>query len=65
MDVYNTIAGTLAVTSTSDIKKARRFLNGREFVEWNEISKVEPIRPWDGKPNKPLTALNIESINID
>jgi hypothetical protein len=57
----HTEAGTLELTSTSDKAKARRFENGDEFVEWKTISKVQPRRPWDGKPNRPLTGITIHT----
>lgn len=52
--------GELAVTSTDDKSKARRF-PGVALVlqEWAERSKVQPNRPNDGRANKPLTALTI------
>lgn len=53
-------AGTLEVTSTDNPGEARVFNNGAEFVEWKTISRVQPVRPWDGKPNRPLAALTIE-----
>jgi hypothetical protein len=27
---------------------------------WRLVSKTQPRRPWDGKPNRPLTAFNVE-----
>lgn len=54
--------GTLAITSTADIAKARRFEGGAELVEWRRISHVQPRR-YDGKPNRPLTAVTIESFD--
>ena len=60
----HTEAGVLELTSTSDITQARWFRDGNEFAEWRTISRVQPIRPWDGKPNRPLTAVSIETENI-
>ena len=28
--------------------------------EWSTVSRVEPTRPWDGKPNRPLAGVSIE-----
>lgn len=61
----HTRAGVLKITTTSDINEARRFKNGEEFDQWRAQSKVQPLRPWDNRPNRPLTAVNIESIKID
>jgi hypothetical protein len=58
-------AGTLALDSTDDLDKARRFVNGEEFDEWRAVSKVQPRRPWDGHYNRPLTAITIEIIDLD
>lgn len=56
----HTEAGTLELTSTDDRAQARHFQNGEEFTEWKTVSAVQPKRPWDGRPNRPLTAVNIE-----
>ena len=52
--------GTLACDSTDDITKARRFRDFAEAAEeWKTISRVEPKRPTDGAPNRPLSSLTI------
>lgn len=52
--------GTLAVESTDDVGQAQRFVDKvTAWTEWRTVSAVEPVRPTDGAPNKPLTALSI------
>ena len=54
----------LDIETTAAPNKARRF-NGAEYLdEWRTVSRVEPRRPWDGLPNRPLTVLTIESIEV-
>ena len=57
----HTRAGILELTSTSNIAEARRFENGEEFEEWRTISNVQKTRPWDGRPNRPLTGITIHT----
>ena len=53
--------GILDVESTDDISEALRFSGLAEAHEqWSATSSVQPTRPTDGKPNRPLTALTIE-----
>lgn len=51
--------GTLALTSTSDRRKARRAPLAQWLTERKTISRVQPRRP-DGEPNRPLCGINIE-----
>lgn len=52
--------GTVAVTSTPDIREAKRFANkAAAMEELAAVSRVEPVRPTDGMPNRPLTALHL------
>jgi hypothetical protein len=45
---------------TDDPAKAQRFAGPVEaLTEWKRQSTVLPIRPWDGRPNRPLTAYTI------
>jgi hypothetical protein len=61
----NTPYGTLDLTSTDDIAKAKRFADAGDLhAEWTAISKLQPTRP-DGKPNRPLTGLAIELVRVD
>lgn len=44
---------------TKDIKQAMRFDSHEAAFEfWRRQSKTRPLRP-DGKPNRPLTAINV------
>jgi hypothetical protein len=56
----HTMAGDLKLTSTDDITKARRFSVLEAMSEWRAISRVQATRPWDGKPNRPLTGITIQ-----
>lgn len=57
--------GTLAVTSTDDISKARRFSGVfRAISDARTISRVQPRRP-DGLPNRPLSALTFEVVPVE
>jgi hypothetical protein len=48
---------------TDDVNKAKSFANyAAAFAEWNRQSKRIPLRS-DGKPNKPLTAFNVEVVS--
>lgn len=60
----NTSAGVLVLASTPDLAKARRFTRKEAYCEWREVSRVEPRRPWDGRPNRPLTGITIELVGI-
>lgn len=55
-------AGTLALTSTAELARARRFTRREAFCEWREVSRLQPRRPWDGRPNRPLTGITIELV---
>jgi len=56
----HTKAGLLDLTTTANIAKATRFSFETAMEEWRTISQVEKVRPWDGQPNRPLTAVTIE-----
>lgn len=48
------------VTVTDDPRKARRFPNlEAAFLYWKQQVGPGSIRPWDGKPNRPLTAFHV------
>jgi hypothetical protein len=52
--------GTLAVTSTADRAKAKRFPSGIDAMrQWQTVSRAQAYRP-DGEPNRPLAALTVE-----
>jgi len=61
----HTKAGTLELVSTVDINEARHFDYRDLMDEWRTVSRIEPLRPWDGKPNRPLTAITIDVVKID
>lgn len=57
----HTEAGVLALDSTSDSSQAKTWssLEDLDCERWT-VSQVEPTRPWDGLPNRPLRAIAIE-----
>lgn len=61
----HTLAGTLSLTSTANVAIARRFTREEAFAEWKAISRLQPTRPWDGKPNRPLSGVTIEIIPVE
>jgi hypothetical protein len=49
------------ITTTPDPDKAATFRTaGDAMLLWKRQSKRWPIRPYDGKPNRPLTAFTVE-----
>lgn len=49
---------------TADEKKAKRFRDMAEAMEfWKTQSKVRPVRQ-DGEPNRPLTASSVEIVKL-
>jgi hypothetical protein len=60
----HTKAGIFECSSTGDINQAKQWSTIKEGLdEWNTVSKVETHRSWDGKLNRPLTAVNIAFAN--
>lgn len=59
------LAGVLELTSTDNIDEARRFTFDEAPRQLRMISAIQPCRPWDGEPNRPLTAVSIEIINAE
>jgi hypothetical protein len=56
--------GRGAVVAVLEPLDALRFTTTAEAHSfWRQASKVQPLRP-DGKPNRPLTAYNIEIIAV-
>lgn len=50
---------------TDSLDAAYRFPDvGALFTAWKEQSTVRPLRD-DGKPNRPLTALTIETVDLE
>jgi hypothetical protein len=49
---------------TDDVGKAKLFATVEAALdEWQRVRRVDPVRP-DGVPNKPLTALTMELVEI-
>lgn len=62
----HTRAGILNIIPVKDRSNARRFESHAQVMEeWRTISRVEHKRPWDGKPNRPLTAVTIDIQQVD
>ena len=52
--------GALACESTADLTKAKRFSGVVEAItEWKTVSRVQAVRPTDGKASRPLTSITI------
>lgn len=32
---------------------------------WRSVHPTQPVRPWDGQPNRPLTAFTVEFIPVE
>jgi hypothetical protein len=61
----HTRAGTLELSSTTDPKRALTFAAVEEaLIEWNTVSRVQTVRPWDNRPNKPLTGVTVELVDL-
>jgi len=46
---------------TPDIAKAKRYDDAmRAMEDWKAVSATHPTRPWDGKPNRPMSAFTVE-----
>lgn len=62
----HTDAGEPLMQSTDDIVRAKRWPDSCQALEeWRTISNLEPVRPWDGQPNRPLTGLRVEVVNVE
>lgn len=45
---------------TDNMAEAKRYPDAvAAWGEWKRQSTILPLRPWDGKPNRPLTAYTI------
>lgn len=56
----HTQAGVLELNSTDDPTKARVFDDAQQvLLERETISEVQPQRPWDRLPNRPLRAISV------
>jgi hypothetical protein len=55
-----------AIHWTARLAKAMRFPSQEAAWRcWRTQSVRYPVRPWDGKPNRPLTAFNVEIVPVD
>lgn len=53
------------LTTTPDPEKAQRYVTAAQAHRaWTERSKTQPYRPWDGRPNRPLTAYSCEIVDV-
>lgn len=58
--------GLGGVDYTRDLDEARVFADaGEAMSEWRTQSVLRPRRDHDGEPNRPLTALTIEVLDLD
>jgi hypothetical protein len=61
----HTLAGELDLVSTANCRDARRFEDAIDIMnEWNTISRAQPTRPWDSLPNRPLTGITVQTIEV-
>lgn len=59
----HTIFGLCDIETADSLADALVFEDAAEaFMQWRMRSDVEPNRPTDGAPNRPLTGLTIEII---
>jgi hypothetical protein len=61
----HTEAGVLECVTTDDLAEAKTWATITEvFAERRTVSKVQPTRPWDGLPNRPLMGIAVEIDNV-
>lgn len=54
------------VEFTEQIECAHRFATAADLMAaWCAQSQVKPLRDRDGKPNKPLTAMTVLSVEVE
>lgn len=57
----HTKAGILELTSTPNPAEAYHFANvGQVVQEYRTVSRIERVRSWDGRLNRPLTGVTVE-----
>ena len=49
----------IKLITTADRSEATRYTAEAAHALWTQQSRTLPRRPWDGKPNRPLTAFNV------
>lgn len=53
------------VVWTHDTAEALHFASQDEAIAcWQQVSGTHPTRPWDGKPNRPLTAFSVMTVPV-
>jgi hypothetical protein len=51
---------------TPNLERAQRFeTRGEAVAMWQSVLPSQPTRPWDGKPNRPLTAFTCEFVDVE
>lgn len=57
--------GTVHLVTTTNRDLAKRFASGLEALElWKAVAPPpHSVRPWDGRPNRPLTAFHMTFVN--
>ena len=57
--------GTCEIATTPDRALAKVFVDAEEaYRQWHATSVLAPYRP-DGLPNRPLTGLTVEIVNLE
>lgn len=57
---YNADTGESVWTVAEE--RAMKLKAGDFYTLWRSVLPSQPVRPWDGKPNRPLTAFTVEFI---
>ena len=51
---------------TPDKDQALKFTDWSEAMQtYHAVLPSQPTRPWDGRPNRPLTAFAVEFVNLE
>lgn len=51
---------------TFDVEEALHFASEEQAIEvYRSVLPSQPVRPWDGRPNRPLTAFTVEIGTVD
>lgn len=62
---HEAYGGTGHFEFTPDPRRAMQFATpGEAFEFWRRVPKSKPTRPWDGKPNRPLTAATVTMLTM-
>jgi hypothetical protein len=58
--------GTILLQTTGDPKKATVYAdNGAAWELWLAVSPNQPVRRYDGKPNRPMTAFTVKMVPLE